>query len=129
MEACSPCEAPRLTLNSRGTRGEESRDEAPGTAWALDRGQQLIIDLIHALQALADGRQHLLLQQGDFLFSIGPLDLGAAHWQPFSHQQDPLDRKACPLEDHKWILLRTAELRGRKGISEGRFDERHDPLR
>ena len=55
-------------------------------------GQQALIELIKAGQALLDRRDHLLLQQGDFFFSIGLLDPGAAQRQPLVTAQDLLDR-------------------------------------
>jgi hypothetical protein len=45
-------------------------------------GQQPLIEGIHPRQALADGGQHLFFQEGDFLFSIGLLDPGAAQRLP-----------------------------------------------
>ena len=36
------------------------------------------IDLIDPRQAVLDGRQHLFFQPGDLLFSIGPINPGAA---------------------------------------------------
>jgi len=41
-------------------------------------GQQPLIELLNPHQALADGGQHFLFQEGDFLFSIGLLAPGAA---------------------------------------------------
>jgi hypothetical protein len=55
-------------------------------------GQQPLIQLIHPRQTLLDRRDHLLFQQGDFLFSIGLLDPGAPQRQPSPQLQDSLDR-------------------------------------
>jgi hypothetical protein len=58
----------------------------------LQLDQQPLIQLIHPRQTLLDRRDHLLLQQGDLLFSVGLLDPGAAQRQPPPQQQDPLNR-------------------------------------
>ena len=55
-------------------------------------GQQPLIQLINARQAVLDRRDYLLLQQGDFLLAIGLLDPGAAQRQPAAAPQDLLNR-------------------------------------
>jgi hypothetical protein len=67
-------------------------------------GQQPLIELIHPRQTLLDRRDHLLFQQGDFLFSLGLLDPGPVQRQPLPQLQDPLSRLEAGFEQQNLTL-------------------------
>ena len=67
------------------------------------------IDRIDPLQALLNRGEHLLLQQGDFLFPIGELNPGAAQGPAGGSLQDPLHAAEGGLQQQERILLRRAE--------------------
>jgi len=80
-----------------------------GAPQQLLLGQQPLIELIDAGQALLDRGNHLFLQQGDLLFSIGLLDPSAPQRQPAPAQQDLLHGAERGFQQQKGIFLWFAE--------------------
>ena len=80
--------------------------------------EQHLIDRIDPLQALLDGGEHLLLQEGDFLLPIGMLNPGAAQRLAGGELEDALHAAERGLQQQKRILLRATE-RGREGRGHG----------
>jgi hypothetical protein len=72
-----------------------------------------LIQLLHPGQAVLNRGDHLLLQPGDFLFSIGLLDPGAPQRQPAPAQQNLLHGAQRGFKQQERIFLRTAERRFR----------------
>lgn len=80
-----------------------------GAPQQLLLGQQPLIELIDAGQALLDCRDHLLLEQGDLLFSIGLLDPDAPQRQAPPTQKDFLHGAERGFQQQEGIFLRAAE--------------------
>ena len=73
------------------------------------RQLELMIDFIDALEAAADRGQHLLLQAGELLFSIGVIDPAALQRPLIGMTQQALHRLERGFQQQKWILLRGAK--------------------
>ena len=73
------------------------------------RQLELMIDFIDALEAAADRGQHLLLQAGELLFSIGVIDPAALQRPLIGMTQQALHRLERGFQQQEWILLRGAK--------------------